>query len=78
MFRQIYNGVNNKFLFIPHEFQSGEFSSNQDSQTKCWNRARLMLSSSTRSVGGRDFKRFGLDEDESFADQVFFVHNMRL
>ena len=37
-----------------------------------------MLSSSTESVGGRDFKRFGLDEDEIFADQVFFVHNIRL
>ena len=37
-----------------------------------------MLSSSTGSVGGRDFKRFGLDEDEILADQVFFVHNIRL
>ena len=32
----------------------------------------------TGSVGGRDFKRFGLDEDESFADLVFFVHDMHL
>ena len=37
-----------------------------------------MFSSNTGSVGGIDFKRFGLDEDESFADPVFFVHNMRL
>ena len=37
-----------------------------------------IFSSSTGFVGGKDFKRFGLEEDESFADPVFFVHNMHL
>ena len=78
MYYKIYNGVNNKYLFTSRGSKSGGFSFKQDSHTKCWNHARLMFSSSTGSVGGRNFKHFGLDEDESFADPVFFVHNMLL
>ena len=37
-----------------------------------------MFSSSTGSVAERDFKRFGLDEDDSFADPIFFIRNMYL